>query len=113
MVDPEQLQTKDIFELRCLAGMYSFRLNEISEIVIKVKVWLNADAYGGDRYIYTVSHSVHTPVQFGPYSTSNPFATTEQAAVKKAIADIKGFLACAASEGHAPSASWLVPNEGF
>jgi hypothetical protein len=33
MVDPEQLQTKDIFELRCLAGMYSFRLTEISEIV--------------------------------------------------------------------------------
>lgn len=113
MVDPEQLQTEDICELRCLAGMYSFRLTEISQIVIKVKVWLNADAHGGDRYSYTASHNIHTPVQFGPYGASIPFAATEQAAVKKAIADIKVFLASASSEGNVPSENWLVPNKDF
>lgn len=113
MIDPAELKTEHIYELYTLIGQYSFHVEGMAGLEIRVKVWLSDVSYGGDRYSYTISHNVHTPTQMGPYYPSAPFATSEKAAVERAIRDTLTFYLGAKKQGHEPSTDWFVPNEDF
>lgn len=112
MVDPAKLKAEHIIEINALVGEYSFRIAEVS-LEIRVKIWHTDVSYGGDRFTYTISHHVHTPVQMGPYYPSASYGANEQATIERAIRDTLSFYSAAIREGHAPSSDWFIPNEDF
>jgi hypothetical protein len=112
MVDPATITNEHITELNRLVAEYSFYLTDIPTR-LTVKIWWTDREYGTDRYTYTASHRVHTPVQATPYRPSGPFAANEEMAIRKAISDFTTFYSSALSEGHQPSEKWLVPSSTF
>jgi hypothetical protein len=113
MIDPATIAKEHICEVNALVGEYSFRIDDIHGIEIRIKVWYTDRPYGGDRYMYTVSHNVHTPLQAGPYFPSAPFGSTERAALEKAVSDALTFYVSAISAGHEPSDTWFIVNDRF
>jgi hypothetical protein len=112
MIDPVELGNEQISEVQTLVGEYSFRLNNLPGVPIRVKIWYTDVSYGGNRYTYTISHHVHTPKQAGPYYPSAPFGEDEQSTVARAIQDTLAFWP-SETEDIEPSESWLIRNEDF
>jgi len=89
-----------------------FRLGDGISPQIKVRIYKH-HLYGDSPYMFETSHYLHTPLQAGPYITSDPFASTEEEALRKAIFTLGAFLKSAIDKGHEPSEEWFVPNENF
>ncbi|TMC91016.1 MAG: hypothetical protein E6J11_20690 [Chloroflexi bacterium] len=79
---------------------------------IRVKIY-RSNVIAGQPYHFEVSHHVHTPSQGAPYYPSRTCSESERGAIRQAISTTVSFLKVAIGEGHAPSESWLVPNEDF
>ena len=63
-----------------------------------------------DRVKFQISHSIHTPVQAGPYRTSLPFGDDAGYALHRAISGLTSYYREAVDAGHEPDESWLVRN---
>lgn len=114
MVDPTEIKNEYIVDLTVLVSEYTFSLKEIEGTEIKIKIWMHDHSFGGtDRYTYTLSHYLHTPVQIGPYQSNAIFCKTEQDALRRAITTITMHYPEAKRAGHSPSSQWLVRNEHF
>jgi hypothetical protein len=59
---------------------------------------------------FEVSHSIHTPIQAGPYRTSRPIGDYWAYALHLAVDGIVSYYRQAVDAGHTPSESWLVKN---
>jgi hypothetical protein len=55
-----------------------------------------------------VSHAIHTPVQAGPYRTSQPYWDDPEYALKRTVSGLTDYYRQATEGGHIPAASWLV-----
>ena len=64
-----------------------------------------------DRVKFHVSHSIHTPLQAGPYRTSKPFDDDAPYALHRAINGLTSYYRDAVNAGHEPEEGWLVPNQ--
>lgn len=96
-----------VTELLEVLGEYSFRLERIPEVEIKVKLY----RYIGSKNIcFDTSHFIKTPEQCGPYTTNVNYAGTEEAALERAIKTITEFYQTGIESGHEPNSSWLVEN---
>jgi hypothetical protein len=109
----EPFRDEDFYEAKLLAAQYSFRLQEIPGVEIKVNIWETKDTYGNCNFSFTQSHFLHAPTQAGPYGTSAPFGETVEDALRRALGTFTVFLTSAIKEGHKPSSKWLVENENF
>ncbi len=61
-----------------------------------------------DRFMFTTSHLMHSPIQAGPYSTSRRVFPTPDEALEEALGSITSFYDSAVRAGHTPKASWFV-----
>ncbi len=61
-----------------------------------------------DETKVSVSHAIHTPVQAGPYRTSQPYWDDPEYALKRTISSLTDYYNEAIKGGHAPASSWLV-----
>lgn len=100
----------NIFGLKKIIGEYDFKLNEIPDVSIKVKLYKLNDS---DEIYFKTSHFIHSPVQAGAYVTSRSSAVNEELALKRAIDTITSYYETAIRDGHEPSDAWLVKNESF
>ena len=57
---------------------------------------------------YRLSHAIHTPMQAGPYWTSNPTDANWEWALHRAIDNLLSFYKKAVDEGYTPAEKWLV-----
>jgi hypothetical protein len=113
LIDPADVHNDEIFEVKSLVGQYSFRLKQIQNVTIRIKVWQTKESYGGDRFTFSTSHYIHTPTQIDAYLTSSPYASSEEWAITLAIHGIVDFYTDAIKKGHTPTSKWLIPNEDF
>lgn len=96
-----------VIELMQILGEYSFRLERIPEIEIKVKLY----KYVSSKDIcFETSHYIKTPEQCGAYTTNRNYAGNEEAALERAIHTITDFYKTAIENGHEPNSSWLLEN---
>ena len=63
-----------------------------------------------DRVKVDVSHSIHTPMQIGPYRTSKPWDDDAPYALHRAIEGLTSYYNQAVAAGHEPQEDWLVKN---
>lgn len=56
------------------------------------------------------SHSIHTPLQAGPYRTSRPYWDDPAYALQQTISAMTDWYDQAVKAGHQPKESWLVEN---
>jgi hypothetical protein len=63
-----------------------------------------------DRIKFSVSHSIHTPLQAGPYRTSISFRDDPGYTLHLAISGLTEHYRQAVRAGHTPDESWLVRN---
>lgn len=104
------ISNQSISSLKQIIGEYSFSLNEIFDVEIKIKLYkVNDD----DNIHFTTSHFIHTPEQAGPYVTSNSSMPNQELALKRAIETITSYYEAAIRNEHEPSSGWLVVNELF
>ena len=113
MANFEEFNDEWHFEAKKLVAEYSFRLREIHQIEIQIKIWKTKDSYGGSYFMFDQSHYLHTPVQIDAYRTSVPFGETEEHALRRALDTFKDFIPAAIAKGYTPSAEWLEKNETF
>ena len=62
----------------------------------------------GNTTKYELSHAIRTPLQAGPYWTSNPTSYGWEDALGRAIDNILSYYKLAVEAGHTPSDDWLV-----
>lgn len=87
-------------------GEFAVRVGELDTIVIiSLGRFMN-----GEMTKFSVSHSIHTPTQAGPYRTSKPFAESPAYALHRAISGLTSYYRDAVKDGHKPSEMWLVKN---
>ena len=91
---------------------YRFELRGIPGTTIHVRVF-EREGFNGTEWEYTCSHWIKTPTQFGVYTPSAPFATSQQGAIEKAMRDYATFYSGAVSAGHEPDSSWFVPGNSW
>ena len=96
-------------EPRRLLGEYQFHLGTLTPL-ITIKLY---QMIGREGMYFEQSHFIHTPMQGGPYMTSRPWNDSEEAALRQAVTGLTMHYTEAVQNGHAPSDSWLVPNEDF
>lgn len=96
-----------VTELIQILGEYSFRLERIPEIEIKVKLY---KYIASPDICFKTSHYIKTPEQCGAYTTNRNYAGNEEAALERAICTITDFYRTAINCGHEPDSSWLVEN---
>jgi hypothetical protein len=63
-----------------------------------------------DNVKFRTSHSIHTPVQVGPYRTSRWIEDDAAYALHRAIDGLTSYYREAVEKGHTPQESWLVRN---
>lgn len=105
-----KIEKDSIFSLKKIIGEYSFRLNEIPDVEVKIKLYKYAD---NTDIFFETSHYIHTPTQAGVYITSRNSARTEEIALEMAINTITNYYESAISDGYEPSIDWLQENESF
>lgn len=102
---------KCAIELTKTVGEYSFRLEDIPETKIKIRLFKYLD---NDNAVYfTTSHYIKTPTQFDAYRTSRNWEYTEEQALNRAIETITSYYQNAIDTGEIPEDSWLIPNTSF
>lgn len=79
---------------------------------VAIKIYL-CNSIPRNIYHFEVSHLVKAPGQASAYATSNASASTEEQAIKLAIASTTRFFKVAMNNGHVPDDSWLIPNKRF
>lgn len=85
-------------------GSYAIRVGTLKTLVfIELRRLLNSD-----HIEFNVSHSIHTPVQAGPYRTSRTFEDDAAYALHRAVDGLTTYYRQAVSAGHTPQESWLV-----
>ena len=77
-----------VIELKQILGEYSFRLPDIPEIEIKIKLYQYFDR---EDICFQTNYFIQTPTQIAPYTTSHNFAVTEEIALETAIKTITSF----------------------
>lgn len=85
-------------------GICEFRIG-VLKTVISIQV---TRLPGKERAVYTRSHAIHTPLQFGPYRQSRPYWDDVPYALHQAINSITSYYRQAVEAGHVPEDSWLV-----
>jgi len=96
-----------IIGLKQVLGEYSFSLEKIPEIEIKVKLYKYADR---NDICFETSHYIKTPEQCGPYITNRNYDNSEESALERAIETITSYYETGIANGHEPDSSWLVEN---
>ena len=96
-----------VTDLLQVLGEYSFRLTEIPETEIKVKLYRYV---GSSEICFETSHYIKTPEQCGAYMTNRNYAGSEEAALERAIHTITDFYRTAVENGNIPEPSWLEVN---
>ena len=99
-----------VIELKQILGEYSFRLTDIPEIEIKIKLYQYFDR---EDICFQTNYFIQTPTQIAPYTTSHNFAVTEEIALETAIKTITSFYNSAITEGYKPNPDWLIKNTGY
>ena len=99
-----------VTELIQILGEYSFRLEGIPEIEIKVKLYRYIDS---KNICFETSHYIKTPEQCGAYMTNVNYAGNEEAALERAIHTITDFYKTGIECGHEPNSSWLIENTSY
>ncbi len=102
---------KHAVELAKVIGEYSFRLDELPETKIKIRLFRYLD--NPENVYFSTSHYIHTPTQFDAYRTSRNWEYSEEQALKRAIETITSYYQNAIDTGETPEYSWLVPNTMF
>lgn len=103
---------ESINSLKKVIGEYHFRLNEISDIKIKIRLFKYC-GINDENIHFETSHFIHAPNKAGAYTTSRTSESTEEIALERAISTITEPYDSAISEGYIPSADWLVKNDFF
>lgn len=104
------IKSESVFSFKEILGEYSFRLKEIPDIEIKIRLYRYADS---NDISFSTSHFILTPIQAGSYITSRNYAPTEEIALMMAINTITDFYYSAIREGHTPSVDWLEENTNY
>lgn len=99
-----------VIELKQLLGEYSFRLPDIPEVEIKIKIYRYLDR---EDICFKTNYFIQTPTQIGPYITSHNFALTEEIALEMAIKTITSYYNSAIREGYKPKTDWLIKNTSY
>lgn len=102
---PEYIHTH-IETLEYKGKTYSLYLKGIDK---KITITIRKSTNENLKYIYEVSHAIHTPEQASPYRSSVYGDDTEEDCLEKAINDFTVHYKTAISKGHTPNAEWLVP----
>src|ERR1700688_4063560 len=85
-------------------GSYAIQIGTIETIIyIDLGRLLTSD-----RVKFRTSHSIHTPVQAGPYHTSRTIEDDAAYALHRAIDGLTSYYRQAVKEGHTPQESWFV-----
>jgi len=115
VIEPAELVSgfTEITQIRSLVREFSFDLEAVPDVTIRFKVWKSHSVYHGDKYTYTVSHHIHTPIQLDPYHPSTPFGDDEVWVTRRAVTDIMRFYSDAIKAGHNPSAAWFIESTNF
>jgi hypothetical protein len=100
-----------IAELSKLIGEYAVALADTGD-TFRVRVYYDI-LREWDHYRFELSHYPKTPTQAGPYMPSSPWSSSEEGALRRAIAAVTDYFAEAKGAGHQPSTEWLVPNKGW
>jgi hypothetical protein len=87
-------------------GSFTIRVGELeTPVTIDIGRFLTSE-----NAKFSVTHSIHTPVQGGPYRTSKPYAEDAAYALHRAIDGLISYYEEAVRAGHEPEESWLVEN---
>jgi hypothetical protein len=105
----QMFRVEGIAEAYELVREFALVLIDIPQM-IKIRIYRNLH---GDAFMFTQSHFIQTPDQMSPYTTSVPGGSTEEEALRRAIATIMTYYSLAVRGGHTPSNEWLVPNKHF
>ena len=88
---------------------YGYYLIKIGELEESISIELGRMVDRNDTKFW-VSHSIHTPLQMGPYRTSKPYDDSPAYALHRAIRGLTEYYREAVKQGHVPNSSWLVRN---
>lgn len=99
-----------VSEFSKIVGEYSFRLEQLSNIEIRIRIKCNEN---NDGFFFQTSHFIKTPLQATAYRTSRDYGQTEQIAIQMALETITSFYNEAINEGLIPDESWLEENESY
>lgn len=86
------------------SGVYEIRVGEL-ETIVTIELGRLMDS---DRTRFSLSHTIKTPTQAGPYRTSVPIADYPAYALLMAITGLTQYYRDAVKEGHKPNENWLV-----
>ncbi len=103
---------ESINSLKKIIGEYHFRLNRISDIKIKIRLFKYL-GINDENIHFETSHFIHVPNKAGAYTTSRTSESTEEIALERAISTITEPYENAIRDGYSPSDSWLVKNDVF
>lgn len=103
---------ESINSLKKVIGEYHFRLNKISDIKIKIRLFKYI-GINDENVHFETSHFILAPNKAGAYTTSRTSEATEEIALERAISIITEPYDSAIREGYTPSTDWLIKNEFF
>lgn len=85
-------------------GNYSIKIGKL-ETIVEIDL---GRLLTSDRVKFRVSHSIHTPLQAGPYRTSRFIEDDAAYALHRAIDGLTSYYKQAVKDGYTPKESWLV-----
>ena len=100
-----------IIELKQFINEYSFRLDDIPETEIIIRIYKYMDHNLKDKYTFTISHNIKTPLLSDSYKTSITIWDSEDKALDFAINTITENYQVAIEQGYIPQNDWLVKNK--
>ncbi len=87
-------------------GSFAVRIGSL-ETIVSIEL---GRFWTSEHTKFSVSHSIHTPLQVAPYRSSHTFGDYWAYALHRALDSLLSYYRQAVTDGHMPCEAWLVKN---